>query len=145
MKSVTFNRKSWHFWLATKVADYSEESEDFCAYVRSVLFGAAMIFLMASFVAFCLYAIGREFHSLYTCVIAGWFGIQAVCSYGDFEKAALGVESVIGGFMLIAFLAIKYVNWRDERKYKNRDKEPGFVKIAYRNFKEKTCKKVEFK
>ena len=149
MKALTFNRKSWHYWLATKVGGY-KEYYDFCAYVRSVIFGAIVMTMLLALGAAALYAVGRDVYALYTCQIAGWFGIKMVCTYGPFEDVVSGFIVGILAVVIILYTVIKYMNYRESvldkiRAGERPPKKPSFIKTAYRSIKEKTCYRVEFK
>jgi hypothetical protein len=144
MKTLKFNAKSWHYWLATKIGDFDADDGDFCAYVRSVIFGFFMLGLFGSCAFFLLYALGREVYAAYTC----WF--TPVCAYGNFERAFTIAVVVLAAIAGIVALCI----WNENRKMKIRAEinkglrqpsEPGFISMAYKSIKEKTCFKVEFK
>lgn len=153
MKAITLKKNSWHYWLATNVADYKEYHNDFCAYVRSVFLG--LIFFCFFTCVFgvmgfgTLYAIGRTLYSLYTCKIAGWFGIVTACTYGNFEEVTLsfmvGIASILG---LIA-LGIWRYTYKDKIQKEiyaglRKAPEPSFIALAYQSLKGKTCFRVQF-
>lgn len=153
MKSITLKKNSWHYWLATNIGDYKEYQNDFCAYVRSVLFsiiaGALIVTTFGGIGLFILYVIGREVHALFTCVISGWFGISTVCSYGKFEEAA--TSFLVGLAICAAIIAVIVFSCKRKERirkeiYAGRRKmpEPSFITLAYRSLKEKTCFRVEF-
>lgn len=143
MKTLKFNSKSWHYFLATKIGDF-EDDGDFCAYVRSVIWGILGLLFLAAASAFVLYSLGREVYAAYTC----WF--TSVCTYGKFEQAVVTGVSIMAAVVGFIFALI----WNSNRRMRIRNEiysgkraapEPGFVKIAYKSIKEKTCFKVEFK
>lgn len=145
MKTLTFNSKSWHYWLATTIGDYSPNrtNKDFCAYTRSVIFGAGVVLILSAIALFLLYSTGREVYALYTCLFT------KVCTFNKFEQMfATGVVIVAGVAGLMALFV-----WNENRKLAIRiaisngtrpEPKPGFLKTAYKSLKEKTCFKVEF-
>ena len=143
MKTLKFNSKSWHYWLATKIGSYRPWG-DFCSYVRNVLGGLFVAAMLAAIASGILLAIGMEIRAAYTC----WF--TPVCTFGKPEQA------IAMGAGILAFIAAAIFGMIQLQDYKERvrdeihagirkRKEPGFVKMAYRSIKEKTCFRVEFK
>jgi hypothetical protein len=144
VKTLNFNKNSWHYRLATKVGDFDEEDGDFCSYVRNVTLGVFLSAMMVTMISIILYAIGREFYAAYTC----WF--TPVCTFGNFEKAVALTVAIAAGVVFTIFMLV----WNSNRRRRIREEiylgrrmapQPGFVKTAYKSIKEKTCFKVEFK
>lgn len=144
MKTLKFNSNSWHYCLATKVASFDERDSNFCAYVRSVFFGAFILSILAGMAGSVLYAIGLEIYAAYTC----WF--TTACTFGKNEQAiAIAFGVLLGVFCLIVLMI-----WHQRRKERimseiydgiRQPPQPGFVSMAYKSIKEKTCFQVEFK
>lgn len=143
MKTLKFNSKSWHYFLATRIGDFDDDG-DFCAYVRSVICGILGLLFVAAAAAFVLYSLGREVYAAYTC----WF--TPVCTYGKFEQAVVTGVAIMAGVVGFIFALI----WNINRRQRIRTEiylghrpapQPSFVKLAYKSIKEKTCFKVEFK
>jgi hypothetical protein len=144
MKTLNFNKKSWHHWLAATVASYDDDDGNFCSYVRSVLWGAFVVVVLSSMGGALLFAVGLEIRAAYTC----WF--TPVCTYGKSEQAiTTGAEILAATFALCAFCI-----WNENRKMRIRieihngtrqTSQPGFIALAYKSIKEKTCFRVEFK
>jgi hypothetical protein len=144
MKTLKFNSKSWHYLLATKIGDFDEDGGDFCSYVRNVIFGVLLSLFLIAAASFVLYTLGREIYAAYTC----WF--TPVCTFDKFEQIAVLVACIAAAILGLIFLMV----WNAERRARIREEiymgmrvapEPGFVKMAYKSIKEKTCFKVEFK
>jgi Na+/proline symporter len=57
------------------------------------------------------------------------------------------VTIVVLGAELTGGALVGFILWNEKRKERDRDnpKEPGFVGLAYRSWKDKFCAKVEFK
>jgi K+-sensing histidine kinase KdpD len=144
MKTLEFNANSWHYWLATKVASFDHDDSNFCAYVRSVLFGAFMISILAGFASAVLFAIGLEIRAFYTCFFT------PVCTFGKNEQGiAIGFAILFAVIGLIGLMV-----WHRNRVERIRSEiydgirpepQPGFISMAYKSIKEKTCFRVEFK
>jgi hypothetical protein len=144
MKTLNFNKKSWHHWLATTVANYDDDEGDFCSYVRSVLWGAFVVLLLSSIVGAILFAVGLEIRAAYTC----WF--TPVCTYGKNEQAIATGAAILAAVAALGALCF----WNENRKIRIRieinngtrqPRQPGFIALAYEAIKEKTCFRVEFK
>jgi hypothetical protein len=144
MKTLKFNSKSWHYWLATKIGDFYPEGGDFCSYIRHVILGALVSLFLVAAATFMLYALGREVYAAYTC----WF--TSVCTFGKFESAVATMACIAAALSAFIGLAVWYSNYRMRvrREIRNglrSEPQPGFVKVAYKSVKGKTCFKVEFK
>jgi hypothetical protein len=143
MKTLEFKRNSWHYFLATKVGDYDEDSNDFCSYVRNFILGGAFLAAMSGVMLFLLYAIGRECYAFYTCFFT------KACTYGSFESGFAIFVAIIALVVLIIWFCCWNGNRLRERRWAIEEgrlpqPKPSFVKTAYKSFKEKTCFRVEF-
>jgi hypothetical protein len=128
MKTLKFNSNSWHYWLATKIGDF---------------YPLVSLFMVAG-ASFVLYSLGREVYAAYTC----WF--TSVCTFGKFESTVATVACISAALSAVIGLLVWYSNYRMRvrREIRNglrSEPQPGFVKVAYKSIKEKTCFKVEFK
>lgn len=132
----TLNSKSWHFWLANFCAEnniWDTDTIDICKYTRRVVRG---IFLLAVFG-----------------IIVAVFGFTTLYSIGNVFSVIFldGYEmQPITWFMMILYSIVGYCVFRDyqdtqKRKQPKIAKDPGFLTLAYRKFKEKTCFMVNFK
>jgi hypothetical protein len=144
MKTLKFNSKSWHYWLATRVSDFSLYNGDFCSYIRSVLWGAFVVTILTAASLFCLYALGRDIYAAYTCLFT------KVCAYGKFEEAVTTAIVIVATIVVFIALCIWYQNRKDRIRDEinngiREPSQPGFMSMAYKSVKEKTCFKVEFK
>ncbi|QEM42299.1 hypothetical protein CPTPhageEI1_094 [Klebsiella phage EI] len=144
---MIIKRDSWHCKMVTYLLD--SPKRDLCGYIRQVLW------LLMVFIA------------LAVCLLL-WFGSTGVSIF-----TALGISSA--GFMLLpatltGLMAIVlilgliaspiYCIWYLYEKRRSRKEaeeyearangtyvkpEPGFIKSAYKSFKDKTCHFIEFK
>ena len=154
MKTETVNVNSWHYRLATTyglVSTYwlARGEGDFCSYLRGVFLGMLFVFLITV---------------LGTILTAGLVGMPliwlaaSVLELGwHFPPAEVGVFLLFDGVIAImAFFgwfhlsgnyaktvkAVKIALGANSEKTVV-EKEPGFVSLAYRKFKEKTCFRLQ--
>ena len=138
--SHTLNSKSWHFWLANfgnTGCYYPEDTIDICSYIRSVVRG---IFLLLAAIAVGIVILITTLYSL-----GNWFSVIFLDGY-LISPVTILVTSL---YSIIGFATYK-ANQHDRRLaegyFSNKSKkEPGFLKLAYRKFKNKTCFMVDFK
>lgn len=141
MKEFKLNPNSWHFKLATwRETKYEKEylqrvGTDICSYTKKVLGGLfAWIFLIALLSA-----------------LVAWFGkglYDIVMLFFGGENTPFSFSLIValisfGGLASVAFVK-EYIQDR-AASVKDGQKEPTFVGLAYRKFKDKTCFKINFK
>jgi hypothetical protein len=137
MIAFVLDSNSWHFKLANygEVRIWDDEPTDICEYTRAVLKGATSLVALGLFFTF----------------VAVWSGASL---YNIFELLFLGSEKVYPwtgffiGLCIATLIAVVYgafKAWRENRRMDVPEPEPGFVKLAYRKFKDKTCARIEFK
>lgn len=139
MKQLTLNKNSWHFLVATKMGGYNDryDDSDICSYSRKIASGL----LRLGFCGLLIAMIGFiMFHTLFGI----WFSIM----FGTFFFTSLGMVGV--GFIVLAVQIVvvsKVLGYLQNRststEYRNRP--DGFIKHAYKSWKEKFCVQVEFK
>ena len=141
MESLFINRKSWHYRLASYYATTCDrELTDICAYTRKVLIGA--------FFALLLTAIGGALAGTLGCFLAwllSWLvtGFLILLPTGAIPATILLFAVSVGftfagfkwGFNKLAGLMSRGTKVA---------KQPGFLKLSYRSFKDKYCIKVSF-
>lgn len=141
MLEFTLKEKSWHMWLAnfggTRIGSYERRcGTDICSYIRAVFWGSmALLALTMACLAFAT-MIGATLYNYYSIIFNGFeevWGVTVLVTLVLFCLAfiTLGV-----------YLQEKYKEWRWKNPVKS--KPPGFTKLAYRKFKDKTCFKVNF-
>lgn len=131
MKTYTLKKDSWHYWLASFGDDLRMYSVyDICSYIRAMLVGSFQLLFVVTVVSglsgAVLFSIGNLF---------SWLFLGYELSQLTIMVSAL-LAGLIGAAIIIAFI--------EASKNKVRTTEPGFVRLAYRRFKEKTCSLVEF-
>lgn len=143
MKAISLNRKSWHYWTATKLGCYDWPDEDFCKYIRHVVAGIMVAGVLALIAGTILYSALRLAYSALMCPFA------KQCTFGHFELtvviSVLAVAAVVG----LVFLYGHYLEKKRERRYailhgKIPEPKPSFLVLAYRSFKDKVCFRVHW-
>jgi hypothetical protein len=150
MEPLKLKKDSWHYRLAVVYAGNKHRRApfDICSYTKSAIWG---LFLVV----------------FYTVILSGFFGFTMLRSSMEIAMELLGPGyslfvvvftslGVLLGVLLLAFLGILIVygivyaffEFKDYLGNKSsgfETKEPGFLKEAFRSFKGKFCKKIEFK
>lgn len=135
----TLSAKSWHFWLANfgnTGRYYPEDTIDICSYIRSVVRG---IFLLLAAIAVEIVILITTLYSL-----GNWFSVIFLDGYliSPVTILVTSLYSIIG---FATYKAKQYDRRLAEGYFSNRPKkEPGFLKLTYRKFKNKTCFMVDF-
>lgn len=143
----TFNKNSWHFWLANHqlggLREYHfdlDDEIDFCSYSKRVLrglFWAGVLFVFASIILRIVFdVIG---HAILSFQIG-----KFILDYSFF--------ATFGHATIVLFL-LGFICWGGEKllgrmKFKRKTKtkkEPSFISTAYDSFKNKYCFYIKFK
>jgi hypothetical protein len=146
MKTLKFNKNSWHYKLA-EAAGYSPAAEldevtgewsyktgEICSYSRYVgsWFLMAAFLLMLAYLAMHItvnFLFGVVFSIMYMTMLfngAGFVGLFIFCIASAFAIAAL------------------VINWAKKSTQKTLDNPDSFIGNAYRSWKDKFCAKIEF-
>lgn len=145
MKALTFNKNSWHYLLATKMAHYRPydrehgygDNTDICTYSRHVMGGLLLLTLAAAGIAFAGFIASHILLGVWFSIMLGtWF----------FSDWAIGAMIVIG-VCSVAFGGAALIAWNRDRRMSTeyRNRPDGFVKHAYKSWKEKYCVQINFK
>jgi len=146
MKTLKFNKKSWHYKLAavagyTPQSVWNEETEewvekggDICSY--SVYVGKW--FLLA---AFCIMFI----YSVIYFAIQFLFGVVFSIMYMTmlFSNAGLFGFFIFSFFSALAII-VMIIDWTTKATQKTLKKPDSFISNAYRAWKDKFCVRIEF-
>jgi hypothetical protein len=132
MMSLTFNKRSWHYAIAKFGGFDSYEDQDLCTYTSKFLKGVFWGSMLACLIA----AVG----------FAAWhfiFGIIFSILAGEVVMSEIGVVFGILVLVLLLFVAIAAgaEKYRESREFRPQ-KPDGFVKNAYKGWKEKFCVKI---
>jgi hypothetical protein len=154
MKTLKFNKNSWHYFIATRLGPLSQwrDTTDFCAYVRAVLVGMIWALALVVIAGALLY-----------CGVCWTIWIIDCIKAGHLIKLANGSPELLFSLVLMLVIIVaaalgaiygvvqlqEYLRDKRRRKYQYTNNEdyveppPSFIKHAYLTFKEKTCFKVE--
>ena len=145
MKSLTFSKNSWHYYLAKLAYDkpydevLSDVCPDICTYMRYVALGLFILLGMGVVIAAAGFILS---HVILGIIFSLFYG---VLMFTPEAIAALLLGTILG----VGFLSHKLFKMRQEKllstEYRNRIRHDGFAKNAYKSWKEKFCVKVEFR
>ena len=147
MKAFTLKENSWHFWLVnfggTRIKA-SWGSTDICEYTRSFLKG--LFWFIIAGLAIC---------AVSTYVVASLVNLFATMFLGYIIAPwTISFLMIIGaiGLAACAVRLSEIMSDRREEKYRKMlelrasgewvEPEPGFLKLMYRKFKDKTCVRI---
>lgn len=157
MKSLIVSQKSWHVFLARFGGlDTDIAVTDICRYTRRCIIGLLLVLLITA--VFCIalipivvcilhFAFNRIFSefldqaSIIACIMYGLFivggGIFVGCEYlnGKFKEKARQAR----------YKAINDGTYVEPEPKKKKVKQPGFIKLAYKSWKQKYCIKIVIK
>lgn len=148
MKSLEFSSKSWHFKVADKFGGYNVYRQDFCHYVRSVIWGLLVLMFFGALGGALTYCFGDWL---------AWFAVGIVHSFTEPGVGALIFNGLLAtaGIIALCFGFIGGCVWISEKRRDARWKAqfdpnhveppPSFLKHAYVTLKEKTCFKLTIK
>lgn len=143
MQPIDLNRKSWHYWVATKCGELPKQtnSTDICSYVTEVFKGSLLLLVLGLAGGFLVAEIGSTIWWLTTRGFV-WFSAPA------FVKASIVTITILLALVVIFVSVATIAGWIEDYRYKRwvlPKKQPSFLKLAYRSFRDKFCLKVNFK
>lgn len=168
MKQFEYSKKSWHFRLAYTYGDictqvdwkYDEDGNcighedyydgDICTYIQHMVKGAIkiVVFSALSLIPFSAMALALAY--LAACISTGTI-IELDKEADTAVVVGLGIWAVILALTIFGTCAYAYHTYREnhpkpEKVVKPKvEKEPGFAKLAYAKFKNKTCARIMVK
>ena len=131
MKTFELKKKSWHYFLANFGSERVYSHTDICAYIRYVIYGTFWFIIMGGAGAFFSGCVLFSIGNLFSWLFLGY----------ELEKMTVGVFTMFSAFFMMGLFLVG----KDTIQHKMRDGEPGFVRLAYRSWKDKFCAKVELK
>lgn len=154
MKEFTLNAESWHFRLANyghqRISNYQVKyGTDFCTYMRAVLRGAGKALLVYTFSAVLVSWVAYGLYDVVQLLMNPEHEIFPTTVVFGAVIAALTIL-LCGGLVIESF---KYIRERIRQYRYNRmhgqgvkakQAEPGFITLAYRRLKNKTCFRIKF-
>jgi hypothetical protein len=134
MKAYNLSKESWHFRLANFGARriYPEDGSDICEYIRAMVGGTFLLALSIAGAILGASWVGFSVYNLYEIAIGA----------GVLEIYTALLLFLLGALALFISVAV-VVDWFHNRPDKP-EVEPGFAKLAYRKFKNKTCFRLDF-
>jgi hypothetical protein len=137
MKELVFRKDSWHYRIASFGGFDRMSNQDICTYTRRFLFGICLGALVFAIFLF-----------LSKTIIDVVLGLAFSLIYSAWIMTSLGTAGVIIivtiGILFLMGLGINYLrDLKDAARNKNSDKPDGFVKHAYKSWKDKYCLKVK--
>lgn len=142
----TLNKKSWHFWLATKAGPmsyYQGKQVDICSYIRNVLTGLGSLMLLIISIGGLIgfYLVGA-YEFIVWALENGMSGSPPDIS---FLFLFVNIVAAAIAFGLALLYACGKVYDYKQMKAAEPEQQPSFISLAYRKWKEKNCFWVEFK
>lgn len=150
MKTETVNAKSWHYRLATTYGNASKYrlevgEANFCSYFWSCVFGMFLVFSVIIF---------SSLFSIFLVLMPGVYIASTILELGfHFPADWFVVAGFVFDAILFMFVAAcvaqekgyiaKMAESYAKLKPNTPPKPPGFMKLAYRKFKEKTCFRLQ--
>ena len=132
MQTLTFNKRSWHYAIAKFGGFSSWEDQDLCTYTRKFMRGLFGASIMGILIAIAGFALSHFILGIIFSIIAG-----------AFVMSEIGV--IFGTILLIAVLfvgiCVSVEKYKESREFRPR-KPDGFVKNAYKGWKEQFCIKI---
>lgn len=131
MKTFELKKESWHYWVANFGETRVYEETDICSYIRYMIRGGLLL-------ALCV-------------IVGGGAGAATLFAIGNlFSWLFLGYDlhettKIVGIAFIILVMIPATVILGVTAKEKMEEGEPGFIRLAYRSWKDKFCAKVELK
>lgn len=151
MKSFTLNVESWHYKLASNWGyDPDIRDRDICAYTRRVVLGIVVTGILIAMAG--LFTFGVSILLVHM-VLSPWFYFTAGLAFDELSILGYVITLAILATVAIVQGVEKYKEYRwnkrnERRKLENSEDyvppEPGFLKIAYRAWKDKFCARLDF-
>lgn len=135
---LTFDSKSLHYKLALLggLSEYDDDS-NICEYTRHVMFGMVIALLIGLLIAFMGTILANMVFAVGFSLVYGMLIYSEAASAGFFVST---IGTIWFGIWKLSESAKEHRN-----KTRNEPKKPdGFVKHAYKSWKEKYCVKIEF-
>lgn len=135
MKPLVFRKGSWHYKLAsiTRNLDIFGNDMDICSYTKAVFAGILVILIAALIIALAGHLFFHMVFGVITSIVMG----QIILT----ESAVIGIIAIC--LALVIYGIDSLLTWSERRRFAPR-KPDGFVKNAYKSWKDRYCFKVTF-
>lgn len=144
---MIIKRDSWHFKMVNSLLDYPKR--DLCGYVRQVVWLLVVFIALAVCLLLWFGSTGVTIFSVLGISSAGFMLLPATLTG---LMAIVLILGIVGGPIFgLWYLYEKRKSRKEDEEYEARlngtyvAPEPGFIKSAYKSFKDKTCHFIEFK
>lgn len=130
--TFTINKKSWHYWLASKWGKFSPHvvsEQNICAYTRYVIGGLIGLILVS--------VLGSLFAYLAICAVVDLAWLVHHFKMSTYISGPGIAFLVAASLVAVIFIFGSALAWLTSMEVK--DVSPTFVVKAYRSFKDKTC------
>lgn len=145
MKSTTLNVNSWHYKLASWFGyDPDFKDHDICAYLRRVMLGMVIVPIAAAAAIILTIAVSII---LVHMVLGPWFFFMYGIPFNEFATVGWVILLAAGtlfGFFFGMDRFKRYLHNKRNEARNSPEQEPGFLKLAYRSYKDKFCMKLQF-
>lgn len=147
----TFNKDTWHFWIAKNFSTYSSYNaghQNICAYsqlvagglllfLATLIIGASLAYILLCGVVTLLVFVLHAFHAC-----PNFFQFITSRSY----IMTPGIATLITTTVLLSIMGINYVgDYTDNRPTQKKKRiTMSFLGQAYKSFKDKTCIPIKF-
>lgn len=141
---MKINRNSWHAWIINKFSDRNPwEYDDICSYTRVLLLSTLLMLFLFSLAVGALFVIGGGLVGLAILVLKGSSHLSSMLG------AFFAIDCIIVFIISLHFFVEWIKDVLTERKYRRaanppKVKKPGFIKTAYRAWKDKYCIKLDW-
>lgn len=166
LKTTDINKKSWHYQMARRSTTFP--TDNLCDYFWQVFWGLAVTLFLGFFAGIFTIVLVLGLTIPYIAYFNEGVPVFQILHGADGKGTHwITIGMIVSHFLLVAipviFAIIKWKQYRDEKlseyigtlsdedkSYYYRTgmlpnrKEPGFIALAYKNFKEKTCIKLNF-
>lgn len=136
MKTLTFNKTSWHYIIAAFGGFNEWKDQDLCTYTRRFMLGILKAALFGVLIAGAGFVLA---HILLGIAFSIYYGTMLFSLVAEFAILVIYVLSLgLGGAICCLYVGTKI------HDYANRDsnKEDNFIKHAYKGWKEKYCVRI---
>ena len=148
MKTLKFDTKSWHWYLASDVGNYrpSRHGENLCAYSRRVLLGAIKVLGASVIVAALVAVVG---YLLWNVIFGIIFSIMLHTWMFTDEAMAVLILAGVGTVAVLLITGFKLTSYALSRgaqaaRAATIEKPDSFAANAYNAWHDKFCAKLEF-
>lgn len=138
MKTLEFNRQSWHYRIATVYGNLRpwEDNTDLCSYTQSVMLGFVSLVLIIAFSVAFLFPISDLIMGLVFSIV---YGTWIMSQIGAFTIFFIAVFTVGFSIVILVNMIAEFGNGVSSIARNKDSTNHGFIVHAYKSFTEKYC------